>query len=236
MKPIVIKRKKDIENLQILSFNRGFSLRENLVESMRKHGFISRIILAYSNHEYPDADPLLYVIDGQHRLKAAEYLSIPVYADILEGDNYSFKELVDLVATYNNQSVRWSLKDYVSAWHMYGKSDYSVLEGIQKKYGFSHSVLAVLLSGSISSGSGRVTDNVRKGKFKVKAKKETLKTLELVTQLSRPNNRMLTAFHNVRLTSDNFNFTKFKSNYEKEYSSLKNKKLLDYVEYFKKLL
>lgn len=234
MKLNIIKGAKGYKKLNHLPFNREFSLRNKLVESIKIYGFIQPIVLCYSNFEFPDEEPKLYILDGQHRALAAQYLDVNFTAVILDYKNINVTQIINIVAKLNNSAVAWTLEDYCKAWHSLGKTDYTTLLSVKKNYGYTIDTLASILSGHITRQ--RVTDHVKEGIFKVTSKESTLVTLKLLTKTKRMNSRMLISFHRVRLTVDNFDFKVFKTKFEQQYEAIKAESYDDYFEIFKKLL
>lgn len=75
-------------------------------------------------------DKNMNVIDGQHRLKIAESLGIPIYYIV------SDRITVDDISETNANTLRWRLSDYMDRWLASGKMEYVVLDRFMKKYPF----------------------------------------------------------------------------------------------------
>lgn len=229
MKLHKIKGEKGYDKLSHLPFNRPFKLRMNLVESMKKHGFIVPIVIIVT--DVIDGVLRKYILDGQHRAMAAQYLNIDFYAVELDIKITSLAQVVGLVAKYNNSSIAWNLDNYVNAYSSLNNEHYKTLSSIHSKYGYTTSSIACLLEGNMSK-SGSTAENIKQGTFIIKAKETTLETLNLVRQTKRMSARMLFAFHKLRLTKDNFKFEVFKKNFEANYTLIKSESYDDYYNVF----
>lgn len=234
MKLKILSGKTGYKTLNHLPFNRDFSLRNTLVESMRTNGYLVPIVLCYSNFEFPDEKPKLYILDGQHRALAAQYLDINFYAIVLDYENINVTQIIKLVAKLNNSAVAWALEDYCKAWHSLQKADYTTLLSTKKNWGYTIATIGSLLAGYMNKTS-QASSSIKDGSFKIKAKETTLKSLELSSTTKRMSSRMLMAFHRVRLTVDNFNFKVFKTKFEAQYDTIKSGAFDDYFELFKTL-
>lgn len=62
------------------------------------------------------------VIDGQHRLKAAEALGVPIYYVVAD------EATLDDIALTNAATKKWTNEDYLHKWIAAGKSDYAILK------------------------------------------------------------------------------------------------------------
>lgn len=76
-------------------------------------------------------DEQLTVIDGQHRLKVAEALNVPVYYIVS-----NVATIEDVVLTTANVT-KWSNADYLHRWCVEGKPDYVNLRNFWNKYKFA---------------------------------------------------------------------------------------------------
>lgn len=75
-------------------------------------------------------DKSMSVIDGQHRLKVAESLSVPIYYIV------SDRITVDDISVTNANTSHWKPSDYRDRWLAAGKMEYVVLDRFMKKYPF----------------------------------------------------------------------------------------------------
>lgn len=224
---------KGYEKLSMLPFNRDFSARPSLVKSMQKHGFIVPAVACWS--DAIDGTLRLYILDGQNRCASAAFLNIPFYVAILDVRPTTKRELVALVAKMNNSAVPWNLKVYSQAFASLGMSDYVTLNKLHHIHSIPLSVLSGMLSGK---GANQVrttaSNDIKEGTFKINALNHTKKTIDLIGKLGKPmSGRMVSAFHNVRLTVDKFNFQTFKSNFLSNYQIVEEKSYDSYVDLFK---
>jgi hypothetical protein len=81
--------------------------------------------------------PEFVVIDGQHRLKVAEALRVPIY--YIVADNMA----VDDISRINDVTLKWNLRDYLHYWTAKGNEDYKTIAAFAQKWsdvGLSHIV------------------------------------------------------------------------------------------------
>lgn len=220
MKLIKFKGQKDYDKINHLPFNREYNLRPGLVESMKNKGFIDAISLCYST---AFGAKELYLLDGQHRALAANYLNIEFYGNVNEKIIETKEELVELVATYNNTSVCWELITYVKAYIALNYEDYVELYKVSKENGFSVKTIASLfINYLIDGGSNPVAHQIKHGKFIITNRENTYETLRLAKILDcKLNNSMLISFHKLRLTDSNFDFELFKTYFQNNYLEIK---------------
>jgi hypothetical protein len=72
--------------------------------------------------------PQLLVIDGQHRLKVAEALHVPIYYTVAE--NMSIED----ISRINDVSLKWSLANYLHYWCEMGNEDYKQIAAFAKRW------------------------------------------------------------------------------------------------------
>lgn len=100
------------------------------------------------------------VIDGQHRLKAAELSGVPVMY-IVEKKT-SFEDIQQL----NQDQISWSKGDHIHGWIHRGNENYKTLEQFSKEFHeFKMTEQMMFLQNTTSSIT---LQNFREGKFKVK--------------------------------------------------------------------
>lgn len=227
MKTKIFKGASGYAKLSHLPFNRDFTLRPSLVKSMRKHGFITGIYCCYS--EAITGVRELYILDGQHRALAAQYLDIDFTVCILDFEPKTGEELIDLVSLYNNTAVAWKLETYCKAYAALGKKDYKYLVKMCKINGVAFATFAMMLTGNSNSAKTAC----KTGAFKITSRNVAIKTLDLSKVLDhKMSGRMLMALHVVRLTKDHFRFDKFKKAFNKDYEALKSKGFDNYRDEF----
>ena len=219
MKFKTLKGEKGYRQLSHLPFNRDFYLRSGLVESIKELGFITVIYCCYSTAI--DGVRRLYILDGQHRALAAQFLDVDFPIAILDAEPSTKEELVKLTARYNNSSVAWKLSVYVNAYISLNYSDYLTLNKLSIENGFSHKTIGCMMKGRLSDGGSITGNEIKQGVFKINNLKETIETLDLIKKLdNRMNNSMLLSFHRIRLMNNNFDFESFKLSFNKNYEEL----------------
>ena len=216
--------------LHFLAFNRPYSVRPSLVESMKKHGWLSPILLLRTS--IIDGVERLYIIDGQNRSMAAAFLDIPFCGVLYNKKELTTKEeIVDLVSLMHRTHKGWGLKNYVHAYATLGFKDYAILYNTFNKNPYAISSIANVIGGYIGKSD---LSSVRNGSFKVKSLKLAQETIDMANNLDKlMNGRMLVSFHKTRVLIDDFDFDKFKPNFESNYKALKASRYDDYFEIFK---
>lgn len=135
--------------------------------SMTRNGFIK----AKPIHCYRDGK-FLRIIDGHHRLRAAQELGIPVYY-VIGGE-----EDRDLIADENWAVRKWTSEAFVGMYVSRGVKDYITLA----KYiscGLDLKFASALLSGE-STASGNQAEAIRRGGFKVKTTKNADRIISII--------------------------------------------------------
>lgn len=100
-------------------------------------------------------NPDMYVLDGQHRLKAARELGVPIYYVV--DDNWSTTKL----HLYNTTQRRWILADFMNYWIETGKNDYLLFKRKIEEYNFDVTTGLVYFT----SQGGTSLNDFRQGKF-----------------------------------------------------------------------
>lgn len=229
MKLITFKP-EDYNKLSHLPFNRNFSVRQSLIESMTKLGFIAPLILIKT--DLIDGKWRTYIADGQNRAISASFLNIVFYGVLLPNKFKSLSEIVTLVAKLNALQNPWNANNYAEAYNFLGYKEYNTLLTIKHKTPYTTPTVASLLYGVRTRGN--VTAAIKEGKFKVNLLKETNYTLNCASKLSkieRLSGRMLSSLHNVTMLSS-FDEVKFIKEYEKNAKVIKDMSLDDYTDIF----
>ena len=119
------------------------------------------------------------VEEGQHRLKACEFLRIPVKF-IVRKEKASTSDLAEL----QNNSVKFSNSDYVHSFSNSNNSENYILykEFREIYYEFSHSITLVLLSG-LTARSGAVEEAFKNNEFKVVNYKKACANAEMIRHI-----------------------------------------------------
>ena len=179
-KEIICRRysTKDYDLFEELPENRDASKmrphQKRIGESMQRHGFMYfRPLLVVKGD-----NGKLKIIDGQNRFREAKKQDIEVVYEIL--DEVSNKLLIDLQAAKD-----WRAEDYVHNYVTTGESESMTylnwLQGLYPKMG--HPVIACLLEGDMTSGSGQGVLSIREGKIKINHKETTEATLAFLNTM-----------------------------------------------------
>lgn len=140
-------------------FNRNVIYRKDLMEEA-KRGFIAPIIV---NEDF-------IVIDGQSRLKHAEYAKVPIKYMVVEG--LTEKDIVRM----NTTQLSWSIKDYIQSYANEGNAEYQKLIELLNGSNMNVAPIAAIGLGVFETG-GRVTSAVKNGEFKFVDYQETVQFL-----------------------------------------------------------
>ncbi len=103
-------------------------------------------------------DEKYHVIDGQHRLRAAEELGLEIYYQVKKG--CGIEEMIRLNSVQDN----WNWLDYMNAYASEGNENYRKLEVFIKKYDLSMKMAMAVLDNDT-----RMKENIRdfkEGKYK----------------------------------------------------------------------
>lgn len=221
--------KKVFNKLQYLPFNRKYTVREDLINSMNQFGFTVPVILIESDI-YGSKE--IYVADGQHRLATAMYLNIEAFGIVVKYNTKKISELVEFVASLNSAQKAWTLENYANSYAHLNLYDYVELLKIKNNTPYSVHLIASLLLGVRKSGA--VAESIKNGTFKINHKDNALNTLSLAASLSKHEKvtgRMLLALNyvsNLREFNKEIFVEKFKENAKK----VKELKLDDYTNVF----
>lgn len=99
-----------------------------------------------------------YIRDGQHRLKAAEALGVPVF--YIVSDDMGIEDVASVTARVR----QWSLSDYLHYYCAQDFAEYLKLREFIEEYSFLSVTRAIKLCG-IRKGGGDVVPDFRDGKF-----------------------------------------------------------------------
>lgn len=123
---------------------------------------LSKLTEAIRNRNLLKEFPILVtvdyvVIDGQHRLRAAEQLNVPIFYTVTAN-----MTAVD-AASVNNVTERWSFADWMHSWIAQGKQEYVKLSEFSRRYPWINISTAVNL---VSYGDrAKLTSKFRNGTF-----------------------------------------------------------------------
>ena len=143
----------------------------NLVQSISKQDLLfAQPILVNENYE---------VIDGQHRLAAADQLGRKIYYIKKEG-----LTIEDAIAL-NVNTKNWSYRDYMHHWIAQGKEEYKTFRDYMDHYQISYSLcVGLLMSGRATSGN-QFTKAFNNGEFEVKYKDYALRLGEMTMDMAK---------------------------------------------------
>jgi hypothetical protein len=147
---------------------------KRIITSMKRNGFIT----AKPIHAYRDGK-FLRIIDGHHRLRAAQTLGIPVYYVVGE------KSEMHLIADENYAVRKWSGESFIHMYASRGKQDYITLVSYVKR-GIPIVFATSLLAGE-SAQSGNQNESIRAGTFRVKTTEYADQVLHIMDALGSIN-------------------------------------------------
>ena len=129
----------------------------------------------YSDPSFPEKFPSspivvnskFYVIDGQHRLKAAQKLGIPVY--YLIDKNADEKD----IKMRNQQMKNWSITDII---HYYASDNdnYKFLEQLKEKYEINYSFILSVVNFFGKARRYEASYNLKNGKLNILKRKNEI--------------------------------------------------------------
>lgn len=230
MKLITLNGKAGFKKLRFLPFNRPFGVRKDLIEKINTYGFISPIKVIIT--DLITGAEELFVVDGQHRAAAANFLDITFYAEIIDLKFKSASEIVQFVASLNSTQVNWTTISYVNAYVYLGYPEYIKLNKYTKRGPYSISAVASMLNGIRTKGA--TPHSVKEGTFVASLTKEFEYTLEVsakASKFARLTNRMGLGIHYVA-NLKSFNEEKFLKNFEKHYEYVRDLGLDDFTDIF----
>jgi hypothetical protein len=124
----------DYSLFKLLPFNREVDNPhvKQLVNSMRIHGFkgVAQIIKT----SIIDGTEQYYIVDGQHRIAAANQLGLPFYFELTVLNTK--KETAEFIAELNTSAKSWGTANFLSVWSSLQIEEYVKLARVQKETGF----------------------------------------------------------------------------------------------------
>jgi hypothetical protein len=141
-----------------------------LYVSMKKYGWIGAPIVVDEN---------MRVIDGQHRLEAAEMAGIPVLYIIMPGAT------LDQCRKLNMHGNAWIIMDFVVSYAELGNQHYATLLRLINKYNKSirPAVIMAICSGNLS---GVNNNAIKDGRFLMWNEKKAMESLDYLTLFDIP--------------------------------------------------
>lgn len=128
----------------------------------------------------------MQILDGQHRLKVAEMINIPIYYVVISSGNLSDVQML-------NTNVRgWTVSDFLESYIALGKKDYKDLLDFAESNDLSISNSMYILAGGFQNNTvkSRLIRAFRDGNFKVTHKsyaKEFAKRLGDISKFTEDN-------------------------------------------------
>lgn len=118
------------------------------------------------------------VVDGQHRLKVAEMLGVPVYYIV------SDQMRIEDAATINTVTDRWTIQDWLGHWCALGLPEYLKLKAFSQKYPwFPLSLAREFCAGSLKSQD--VMDSFMSGTYRVAGMNVAEQVAQMAVNFSR---------------------------------------------------
>ena len=222
--PLEILRKDSTKSLGILNMvNRPIvpSHVTIMSTSIEKIGLIRPVVVAKLDLKEFKGE---YIIDGQHLFNAC--IRLNKHVPYVKININSEEELIDVLASLNNSSKAWTLKDYVQSW-AYIRSDFRKLAKYRQTYDLELVAIAGILHNS--PNIFHCMNLIKKGELVIKNETLAVKVMEYTNDLlsifnkfDRKNARKLVNSYvqYVRNTHDSYDHKKFLSNINKQKSKL----------------
>ncbi len=142
---------RDINNPQ--SQNRIFRISESMKKELKKHPII--------------VTTKMVIVDGQHRVKAAEIAGCGIFYIIDESITNTAKGIFEAAKELNKNAKEWSKKDYITGYANQGNESYRILDEFGEKFPmFSLTERLMLLQNSGTKHANK--KEFADGKFSVK--------------------------------------------------------------------
>lgn len=139
-----------------------------LVASMVKNGWIGAPIIV---------DQLMRIVDGQHRLEAAEQAGIPVLYFVVE--NATIETCIEL----NKNHKAWAGLDYIGSYAERGSGEYKALLELVEKYvghnGITQNVVIAVCQGNLQGVNSKA---IKDGTFAFRDANEAKSILEYLSR------------------------------------------------------
>lgn len=103
------------------------------------------------------------VLDGQHRLKSAEMIGVPIYYVVVPTGGLREVQML------NTNVRRWTNDDFLESYIAIGKDEYITLRDFARSFDLTTASAVLMLSGAMLTGRkrGQVVEDFRNGDFKV---------------------------------------------------------------------
>lgn len=168
MKEVTIKSTTEYDMFKDIMSNR---------EVDRKH--VRQLVRAIEKTNLLHLNPIIVnsnmeVVDGQHRLQAAEELQVPIY--------YVIDDTIDKshIAGLNSNQKNWSMLDYVNYFAVERRPEYLQLSDIINRYPYMP-VSTILLLSSADGGRNRL--GFKEGRIDMSQYQRAIEVGELVNKI-----------------------------------------------------
>lgn len=161
---------KDYEKFNVFSYNRPIDIKHvnALKASFKAHPdlFLHPIVV----------NPEFEIVDGQHRFEAAKQLGLEIWYVI---DESYVPEKLQVV---NNVQIEWSLQDYINYWAAQGHEEYQKINQFCKENNVGLNIALIWCS---FAHSGKGSNKLRNGMFKVRMDSQTIEAFTIYRKLIR---------------------------------------------------
>lgn len=121
----------------------------------------------------------LEIIDGQHRLAAAQLIGTPIFYVIFDPASLTEIQLL------NANMKAWGSKEFLSSYVAIGKKDYIDFKDFYEKYKFTFNATIVLLASQELIKFKDITQKFREGNFEVYDLQKSIELAETVMELNK---------------------------------------------------
>lgn len=128
----------------------------------------------------------MFVIDGQHRLQAAQALGADIHYEIVNG--LTLKDVMSL----NSNTSTWKLRDFINSYMRLDNPHYAELDEFVTDYGLNTLPSAALLTGAgVTGGGSHLSEAIREGNFKVTDRDRAHRVADVVVALAEHSTDLL---------------------------------------------
>ena len=168
---------KKYEVFNLLPFNRNVDNAHvtKLMESMKKHGF--KGVVQIIKTKFIDGTMKYFVVDGQHRIAAAQRLGIAIQFELTELN--SKRETAEFIAELNTSAKSWGTANFLDVWSALDIQEYVKMARVQKDTGFQ---LTPLLEAYLFTSN---QSDYRKGKMKFPNEKHSDTIVQQMVDLNK---------------------------------------------------
>jgi hypothetical protein len=141
------------------------------------------------------------VIDGQHRLAAAELIKVPIYYVVANGLDY------EDIASLNSASKNWTTADYVRMYDLQGYPEYKKISDLAKTTGLSlECVLYIVLRNNFCRNIFKEKNIIKDNISNFRAGEFEFKELDLLTAFFIDLVRLLDFCNSITSKQSRYNF------------------------------